>query len=139
MEVSKVIGWDAIGGICAVAALAWSYGSAGEQKRANFKSWISGRASSSAPAFRRVLRHLVPALLSIGAGWFCWHSIVAVAEFLVSPAPMTRREVFHLPVNLFNAIMYGGGALTFALLTFDRPKKPTSTPEGCLCGNEKKA
>ncbi|QJP10014.1 hypothetical protein [Pseudomonas multiresinivorans] len=115
--------WGSFATLTAVVAALWAYGSGGEEKRSNFRSWAAGRMSAFAPAARRLTWGIIFGALTVAAGAIVISSGFAILEFLSRTGPISRGEIFNLVLNCFNAVMYlAGGAGCMALL-FEFPER----------------
>lgn len=115
--------WSSLATLTAVVAALWAYGSGGEERRANFRSWVSERMSAFAPAARRLTWGLIFGGLVVGAGAIVISSAFAILEFLSRTGPINRGEIFNLIVNCFNGVMYLAGGAGCAALLFEFPER----------------
>ncbi|WJN60910.1 hypothetical protein [Pseudomonas sp. SO81] len=98
----------------------WIYGTASDHKRAQFRRWLSEKASASKPYIQRLLLRLGCGAVTVAAGWIVWDSIIGVIDFKSSAAPLSRRDVFLFVLNAFNGICYAVVTATFFGLTIRR-------------------
>lgn len=119
--------WDAIPALIALAGAAWTYGSAGDVRRANFSSWISGHFGRAKPIAAKLLIRTAMLGLGVVAGIIVWVSVREVYEFRTSLEPVTRRDVFHLLMNSFNLLAYASVCYACLLLLIS-PKRPRRIP-----------
>lgn len=107
-----------------LAGLAMMYGMADHQGRANLKSWIGGHVAPVKRHTPKILFRSLFLLLFAGSGAITWSSVKEIYEFLTSLAPMARKDVFMLIVNIFNALAYGSASFACFMLTFGKhPEK----------------
>ncbi|MDF3194267.1 hypothetical protein [Pseudomonas sp. 1928-m] len=115
--------WDSVASIAAICALAWSYGSAGEERRALFRSWVSGNIKKAKPSVSIALAKLGLLAVAIGAGLVAWGSGQEVYEFKVSLEPITRGEILRLLAVVFNTFSYSIASLVFVISVFKFPSQ----------------
>lgn len=116
--------WEAITAAIGIAGLVLAYGSAGEERRANFRAWLAFHIARAKPHTANVLFRLMFLVLLLGTAAIVFSSVKEIYEFRTSVEPLSRREVFMLILNLFNAFAYSAASLAFLRLTFGpRPKK----------------
>ncbi|EZH79870.1 hypothetical protein AU05_14905 [Ectopseudomonas composti] len=116
--------WEATTAVMGIAGLIWAYGSAGEERRANFRAWLAFHIARAKPHTANILFRLMFLVLLLGTAAIVFGSVKEIYEFRTSVEPLSRREVFMLILNLFNAFAYGAAFLACLRLTFGpRPKK----------------
>ncbi|WP_447747731.1 hypothetical protein [Pseudomonas nicosulfuronedens] len=128
--------WSSFATLAAVVAALWAYGSGGEEKRANFRSWVGGRMSAFAPTARRLTWGLIFGSLAVGAGVIVISSVFAVLEFLSRTGPIGRGEVFNLILNCINATAYLAGCGASVALVFDFPERKVKDGTHLLSSGE---
>lgn len=116
------MGWDTLAATAAVLALAWSYGSAGEARRLEFKTWLLGNIKRAKPTALLLFSKAVLLACAIGAGFIVWSSGWDIYEFNVSLEPVTRSEIIHLLVVVFNGICYAIAFLAVLIRLFKRKR-----------------
>ncbi|WP_339847635.1 hypothetical protein [uncultured Halopseudomonas sp.] len=114
------MGWDTLAAMAAVLAVAWSYGSAGEDRRLEFKTWLAGNIKRAKPTASILLFKSSFFVCMIGAGVIAWNSVWDIYEFKISLEPLTRDEIIHLLVVVFNAFFYSIASLVLAIVLFAR-------------------
>ncbi|MDQ7987044.1 hypothetical protein QYS36_19060 [Pseudomonas sp. G34] len=102
--------------VAVLAAGAWHYGSSGPDKRENFRRWLSEHTRRAKPVIASSAIRLLFLCLLAGAAVIAWSAAKEIYEFRVSSEPITRRDVFRLILNTFNAIAYAGASVAFLLL-----------------------
>lgn len=125
--------WEATTAAIGIAGLLWAYGSAGEERRANFRAWLAFHIARAKPHTANVLFRLMFLVLLLGTAAIVFGSVKEIYEFRTSVEPLSRREVFMLILNLFNAFAYGVASFACLMLTVGpRPKKtlPLALTEG---------
>ena len=124
--------WEAIPAVLAIAGAAWTYGSAGDVRRANFRAWLFAHLQRAKPITVKLFTKA--AILAVGglAGVIVWASAREIHEFRTSLEPMTRRDVFQFFLNTFNVVSYALLSFTclFMLVKPDRKKIPLVLTEG---------
>jgi|TARA_R100001143_G_scaffold61337_1_gene61915 hypothetical protein len=124
--------WEAIPAIVAVAGAAWTYGSAGDVRRANFRAWLLAHLQRAKPVTVKILAKAFIFGMGVLAGAIVWTSAREIFEFRTSLEPMTRRDVFQFLLSAFNLVCYA--ALCFTCVLFlikpDRKKIPLVLAEG---------
>ncbi len=129
------MGWDTLAAIAAVLAAAWSYGSAGEERRLEFKAWFLGNIKRAKPTALFLFSKLTLLVCAIGAGSIVWSSAWDIYEFKVSLEPLTRGAIINLLVAVFNAFCYA--VAFFAVLIGLFRRKPDASEEYWhVTGNE---
>ena len=119
--------WDAIPALVAVAGAAWTYGAAGDARRANFRSWLLGHFGRAKPIAMKLLIRAAILGLGLVSGFIVWFSVSGIYEFRTSLEPITRGDVFHLLMNAFNLLAYGSACYACFLLLIS-PKRPRKIP-----------
>lgn len=125
--------WEATTAAIGIAGLLWAYGSAGEERRANFRAWLAFHIARAKPHTANVLFRLMFLVLLLCTAAIVFGSAKEIYEFRTSVEPLSRREVFMLILNLFNAFAYGVASFAcFMLAVGPRPKKtlPLALTEG---------
>lgn len=124
--------WEAIPAVVAVAGAAWTYGSAGDIRRANFRAWLLAHLQRAKPVTVKILAKAFIFGMGILAGVIVWTSAREIFEFRTSLEPMTRRDVFQFLLSTFNLVCYGVLCLTCLLFLVkpDRRKIPLVLAEG---------
>lgn len=117
--------WETILAVIALlGSAAWTYGSASAERRANFKSWVTGHVERAKPVTAKAFLRLFFLLLLIIAGSVTWKSVSEVYDFVKSAEPITRPAVFMLLLSVFNALAYSAASFTCLLLLIKPlPKK----------------
>lgn len=112
--------------VCAVVAACWAYGSADPEKRTRFKTWAGSKLSAYAPRAKRLIARAFCLAVTLWSAWVVKDAWSWVSDFLASSAPLQRREVFALCVQLFNGLAYSSSFCAFLALTFKRTKKASA-------------
>lgn len=116
--------WEATTAVMGIAGLIWAYGSAGEERRANFRAWLAFHIAQAKPHTANALFRLMFLVLLLGTAAIVFGSVKEIYEFRTSVEPLSRREVFMLILNLFNAFAYGIASFACLMLAVGpRPKK----------------
>jgi len=117
--------WDGLTALGGIVAIIWAYGSAGEERRVNFRAWAASHIASVAPAAKRAAWLSGFAALAVGAGAVAISSGLWIFGFLTRDAPIARKEVFELILNMVNVTVYSGVALAGVTLIFKFPQRET--------------
>lgn len=107
-----------------VAGLCWAYGSAGADRRAEFKNWLAGALSAAAPHVRWLVLKSLFLVLTLTCVAVLVNVWIWVSAFLTSEQPMQRKEVFLLCIQLFNGLTYGSAFFAFLFLTIRKLETP---------------
>lgn len=119
--------WEAITAAIGIAGLAWAYGSAGEERRANFRMWVAFHVARAKPHTAHLLLRFMFFVMLLGSAAIVFISIKDIYEFRTSVEPMSRGEVLMLILNLFNAFAYCISSLACLMLTI-RPRQKKTRP-----------
>lgn len=127
-----MMAWEAITALVAIAGAAWTYGSAGEVRRTNFRSWLSAHLQRATPVTVKLFSKIAILALGALAAGIVWASAREIFEFRMSLEPLTRRDIFQLLLNTFNVVSYTLLAFTCLLMLIkpNRKKIPLVLTEG---------
>lgn len=115
-----------------VAGLCWAYGSAGADRRAEFKNWLAGALSAAAPHVRWLVLKSLFLVLTLTCVAVLVNVWIWVSAFLTSEQPMQRKEVFFLCIQLFNGLTYGSAFFAFLFLTIRKLEIPAKHQENAM-------
>lgn len=118
---------EAITTFAAIAGLAWTYGSAGEIRRANFKQWVAEHFERAKPLTLKLLLRLGLVLTSALTVSIVYFSAREIYDFQASLEPLNRKDIFVLLVSVFNLIAYSGASFAL-LLALLKPVRPARVP-----------
>lgn len=124
--------WEAIPAVVAIAGAAWTYGSAGDVRRANFRAWVFAHLQRAKPVTVRFFSKASLLGICVLAAAIVWVSAREIFEFRTSLEPLTRRDVFQFLLNTFNVVSYTLLSFTCLLMLIkpDRKKIPLVLTEG---------
>lgn len=118
---------EAITAFAAIAGLAWTYGSAGEARRADFRQWVAEHFERAKPLTLKLLTRLGLLLTFALTASIVYFSAREIYDFQTSVEPLARKDVFMLLLSAFNLLAYL--AASFALfLTLFKPVRPAEVP-----------
>lgn len=115
-----------------VAGLCWAYGSAGADRRAEFKNWLAGALSAAAPHVRWLVLKSLFLALTLTCVVVLVNVWIWVSAFLTNEQPMQRKEVFLLCIQLFNGLTYGSAFFAFLFLTIRKLETPVRHQENLM-------
>lgn len=132
MDALPII-FTGIATIVGVLHFVLTYAKQEEEHRRRFNEFLFGWIAKIAPTAAFLAKRLFFLGLTIGTALIVWKSVTWIHGFLGSSAALTRSEVFHLLLNLFNAFAYGVASLVGFSFTVRRRSVVVNNATGdCL-------